>query len=60
MSSSSDGLIKVWTIKNNNCVATLDGHEDKVWALTSSKDETLLISGGADSKMCLWKVCLVM
>uniref|UniRef100_A0A2K6FPT8 Transducin beta like 3 n=1 Tax=Propithecus coquereli TaxID=379532 RepID=A0A2K6FPT8_PROCO len=32
LSSGSDGLVKLWTIKNNECVRTLDAHEDKVWA----------------------------
>jgi U3 small nucleolar RNA-associated protein 13 len=29
-SSASDGLVKVWNIKDEQCSATLDGHEDKV------------------------------
>uniref|UniRef100_A0A2I3HXX0 Transducin beta like 3 n=1 Tax=Nomascus leucogenys TaxID=61853 RepID=A0A2I3HXX0_NOMLE len=33
LSSGSDGLVKLWTIKNNECVRTLDAHEDKVWGL---------------------------
>ena len=30
VSSGSDGLIKVWSIKTNECEATYDEHEDKV------------------------------
>ena len=30
--SGSDGLVKVWTIKSNECVATLDKHTEKVRA----------------------------
>uniref|UniRef100_A0A8C7QY21 Transducin beta like 3 n=1 Tax=Oncorhynchus mykiss TaxID=8022 RepID=A0A8C7QY21_ONCMY len=29
----SDGLVKLWTIKTNECVKTLDAHQDKVWGL---------------------------
>uniref|UniRef100_A0A2K6NRR7 Transducin beta like 3 n=1 Tax=Rhinopithecus roxellana TaxID=61622 RepID=A0A2K6NRR7_RHIRO len=36
LSSGSDGLLKLWTIKNNECVRTLDAHEDKVWGLHST------------------------
>lgn len=30
MSSASDGLVKVWNVKDEECVTSLDGHEDKV------------------------------
>jgi U3 small nucleolar RNA-associated protein 13 len=33
MSTGSDGLSKLWTIKTSECNTTLDDHEDKVWAL---------------------------
>ena len=39
ISSGGDGLIKVWTIKNNECTVTLDGHEDKVRVRVTSEDE---------------------
>ena len=114
--SGSDGLVKVWTIKTNECVTTLDLHTEKVnpiitkspssqsshhhqvsitkshhhqvpsisactmssliyfltvpfslamllivllpqiWALTGSLDDQWLVSGGADSLICQWKV----
>ncbi len=30
VSSASDGLVKLWNIREEACVRTLDGHEDKV------------------------------
>lgn len=33
VSASGDGLIKLWTIKTSECVASLDGHIGKIWAL---------------------------
>ena len=30
VSASADGLVKVWDSRTEECVATLDGHEDKV------------------------------
>ena len=54
--SGSDGLIKLWTIKSNECVKTLDEHEDKLWAVAVSKTEEKFISGGADSTLIEWKV----
>lgn len=26
----ADGLLKLWTVKSNECIATYDEHEDKV------------------------------
>lgn len=30
ISSGSDGLVKLWTIRTNECITTMDGHEEKV------------------------------
>ena len=30
VSCASDGLVKVWNVKDEECAATLDGHEEKV------------------------------
>jgi WD40 repeat protein len=30
VTTSSDGLVKLWNIKDEECVKTLDNHEDKV------------------------------
>ncbi len=48
--------MKLWTIKSNECVATLDQHTEKIWSLASSADGEVLVSGGADSMVCFWKV----
>lgn len=29
-STASDGLLKLWNVRTEECVATMDGHEDKV------------------------------
>jgi len=54
MSSGGDGLVKLWTIRNNECEATMDGHNDKVWALDLSPDGKSMVSGGADSALVVW------
>lgn len=33
LSGSADGLVRLWTIRTGECEATLEGHDDKVWAL---------------------------
>lgn len=54
--SGSDGLLKLWTIKTNECVKTLDGHEDKIWGLHSNKQDNMVVTASSDSCITLWKV----
>lgn len=55
VSSASDGLVKVWTIKTNECETSLDNHTEKIWALAVRKDEKFVVSGGADSVINFWQ-----
>lgn len=48
--------MKLWVIKSNMCVSTMDEHEDKVWSIAVSKEEDHIVTGGADSSIILWKV----
>lgn len=36
VSGGADGLLKLWTLRSDECEATLDAHTDKVWALTTA------------------------
>jgi U3 small nucleolar RNA-associated protein 13 len=54
-SSGADGLCKLWTLKTNECVGTMDGHTDKVWALTINQAEDRIMSGGGDSVISVWR-----
>jgi len=55
-SSGSDGLVKLWTIKTNECVKTLDAHQDKVWGLHGSRRDDKVVTGSADSNITVWVV----
>ena len=55
--SGSDGLFKLWTIKNNECIKSYDQHEDKVWALAVDNSENRVVTGAGDSTIIVWKVC---
>ncbi|KAH9982630.1 quinon protein alcohol dehydrogenase-like superfamily [Lactifluus volemus] len=50
-------LSVLWDPRTEECVATLDGHEDKVWALIVSRDNKTIISGAADSMVTFWEDC---
>ncbi|KAG5559049.1 hypothetical protein RHGRI_008836 [Rhododendron griersonianum] len=62
---SADGLVKLWTVQTNECIATYDQHEDKViffcslrslqvWALAVGKKTEILATGGSDAVINLW------
>ncbi|KAI4890463.1 hypothetical protein NFI96_025586 [Prochilodus magdalenae] len=55
LTSGSDGLVKLWTIKTNECVKTFDAHQDKVWALHANSKDDLMVTGSADSNITIWK-----
>jgi len=55
LSSGSDGLLKLWTIKTSECVNTFDAHEGKVWALEPSKEQKHFFSGGSDAVIKVWE-----
>lgn len=57
--SGSDGLVKLWTIKTNECVKTLDAHQDKVWGLHGSRRDDKMVTGSADSNITVWEVSVV-
>ena len=54
--SGADGLMKLWTLKTNECVKTFDAHEGKIWALDINKTEENIVTGAGDSNIVLWKV----
>lgn len=53
MTSSVDGLLKLWQIRTAECAATMEEHTGKVWCI-DVLGETM-VSGGSDSKLCVWK-----
>ncbi|KAJ2583323.1 Transducin (beta)-like 3, partial [Coemansia sp. RSA 1804] len=55
MTTGSDGLIKLWNIKDGECILTLDKHESKVWTLAKERSERFVATGGADSTIHIWR-----
>ncbi|KAL2894329.1 Transducin beta-like protein 3 [Bienertia sinuspersici] len=54
VSSGADGLLKLWTVTSNECIATYDEHEEKVWALAIGKKTEMLATGGGDAVINVW------
>lgn len=55
LSCASDGLVKVWNVKTEECLDTLDGHEERVWGLDCTQTGEQIISGGADGMIRFWQ-----
>ena len=54
-SAGADGLVKLWSPVSGECVATLDNHTDRIWALAFNPATRALVSGGGDSVVTFWK-----
>uniref|UniRef100_A0A6Q2XEL3 U3 small nucleolar RNA-associated protein 13 C-terminal domain-containing protein n=1 Tax=Esox lucius TaxID=8010 RepID=A0A6Q2XEL3_ESOLU len=52
--SGTDGLVKLWTIKTNECVKTLDAHQNKVWGLHATRKDDRMVTASADSNITVW------
>ncbi|GFY37750.1 WD repeat-containing protein 48 [Trichonephila inaurata madagascariensis] len=51
LSGSSDGTIRLWSLGQQRCVATIRVHEVGVWALQTNDSFTMAFSGGRDRKI---------
>jgi WD40 repeat protein len=56
VSSSYDETIKIWDIRTGECLKTLQGHTDRIRAVTISPDGTTIASGSFDGTIKLWDV----
>ena len=50
----TDKTVKVFDINNGRLIANLSGHQDWVYSVALSPDETKLASGSADGTVKLW------
>jgi WD40 repeat protein len=59
ISAGSDCIIRLWDIKSEECVATLEGHDGHIRALSVSNNGDFLVSSGNDSKIIIWDLRLI-
>jgi len=48
--------LKLWDIKTSTCVKSIDAHEGKIWGMSTSTDENLLVTCASDSSVTIWRV----
>lgn len=56
VSGSYDTMIKLWDIRDKNCVGTLKGHTKPINSVAISPDGNLLLSGSEDNTARLWEL----
>jgi WD40 repeat protein/Zn ribbon nucleic-acid-binding protein len=61
--ADSDNRIRMWKLKNGECVKSFEGHKSKINSICLSPDERLILSGsgsvgifGGDKTVRLWEI----
>ncbi|CAJ0960073.1 unnamed protein product, partial [Mesorhabditis belari] len=57
ISADSGGVIKIWKLENNGAEAeaSIEAHDDKIWSLCFTEDESQYITAGGDGRIIIWK-----
>jgi WD40 repeat protein len=53
-SAGVDKQVSLWDTERHTCIATIDGHSSRVYALRFHPHLPLLLSGAWDSSVKLW------
>jgi len=56
LGSYAENTVKIWNANTGECLRILEGHTNRVWAITLTPDGQTLISGGEDGTLRLWDV----
>ncbi|KKR67263.1 MAG: NWD2 protein [Candidatus Uhrbacteria bacterium GW2011_GWE2_40_58] len=54
VSGSEDCTIKVWNVKTEECMRTLEGHRNRVYSVVFSPDGKWIVSGSYDKTIKIW------
>ncbi|KAI5951059.1 DIP2 [Candida jiufengensis] len=58
LSSSKDGLIKLWELKSQQCIETHLAHSSECWSMGVNKDKTMLVTTGNKDQVKVWGIDL--
>ena len=56
ISGSRDSTIKIWDIKTEKCLKTLEGHKYSVNSVAISPNGKYIVSGSSDSTIKIWNI----
>ena len=56
VSSSKDTHIKFWNIESQCCFKTIVDHRSEVWGITFMRNDDFLVTGSADTQLCVYKI----
>jgi WD40 repeat protein len=54
--SSGDNTLKLWDLASGRLLQTLQGHTDRVWAMTVLADGRRAVSASDDNTLKLWSL----
>nr|CAD7264084.1 unnamed protein product [Timema shepardi] len=54
ITTGADGLLKLWSIKSSECVATFDHHNARVWALAGRREIDTYVSRERERESCCY------
>lgn len=56
LSSSKDGLLKVWECETQHCIQTCVGHRSEIWSFDLNADQTRVVTGSSDNLLRIWSI----
>ena len=48
--------MKLWDLSTQHCVQTLVAHPSEVWTLDLAPSQDLIVTGGGEGEMKIWKI----
>ncbi|GME84515.1 unnamed protein product [[Candida] boidinii] len=58
ITTSKDGLIKLWDLKSQQCIETHVAHTGECWSSAINHTNELLITSGVENQLKIWKIDL--
>ncbi len=56
LSTAVDGVTKLWNVRKQACVGTIQMHDEKIWAVDmGGTDGRYVLTGGGDSSLKVWR-----
>jgi len=57
VSGAVDTNVKIWDIRQKQCINTFKGHSNEITSLDISPDSRVVVSGSKDGTVKFWDTC---